>query len=170
MILILMGVSGSGKTVVGQMLSGALGWDFCDTDLLHSHANVEKMRRGIPLNDEERAPWLKAVRGRISEYLARQENAIIACSALKASYREFLIVSDAVKLVYLKGSFQLINERLQARSGHFFNPKLLQSQFDALEEPRDALIVDVAPSPRVIVDTITSKLKLKRDPKAVNNS
>lgn len=160
MVVILMGVTGSGKTTVGELLSQELGWQFCDADRLHPAQNVDKMRQGIPLTDADRVVWLETLRDVIRNYLKANEHAVIACSALKAMYREYLIVDKAVKLVYLKGDFQLIEKRLAERRGHFMNPALLPSQFDALEEPKDAVVVDITPNPEVIVSAIRSQLAL----------
>lgn len=161
MIVVLMGVTGSGKTTIGKLLATGLGWQFCDADDLHPSQNVEKMRRGIPLTDADRVPWLEALREFVRECVKRDESAVIACSALKARYREYLLIDGDVKLVYLKGEMQLIEERLGARRGHFMNPKLLQSQFETLEEPQGGVtVVDIAPSPEAIVRTIRTKLGL----------
>ncbi len=137
-----MGVTGSGKTTVGRALSANLGWRFADADDYHSAANVSKMAAGIPLTDKDRAPWLLALRQAVVEWTAAGENVVLACSALKAAYREELVTGPEVKLVYLKASMELIAQRLAGRSGHFMNPHLLQSQFDALEEPYDVVTVD----------------------------
>lgn len=160
MIIVLMGVTGSGKTTVGQALAAQLGWRFCDADDLHPSQNVEKMRQGIPLTDADRVPWLEALSDFVRESLGRNEDAVIACSALKVRYRRYLLTDEAVKLVYLKGEFGLIEKRLGERRGHYMNPKLLQSQFDALEEPEDGVTIDIAPSPEEIVRTIRSELGL----------
>ena len=138
-----MGVSGAGKTSVGQQLASELGWTFADADDYHSAANVAKMHAGIPLNDDDRAPWLETLAGLIRQWIACQHNAILACSALKQRYRSILEVGPEVRLVFLRGSFDLISERLSHRTGHYMNPTLLQSQFEALEEPADATIADI---------------------------
>lgn len=160
MVIILMGVTGSGKTTVGEMLAAQLGWEFCDADSLHPPANVGKMRRGIPLTDEDRYPWLDLLSNQIRTYLTENRNAAMACSALKATYRERLLIDEAVKLVYLKGSFELIQARLLARRGHYMNPNLLESQFATLEEPKDALSVDISPQPETIIASIRKQLNL----------
>ncbi|MGH7988468.1 MAG: gluconokinase [Candidatus Binataceae bacterium] len=158
MMIILMGVSGSGKTTVGRMLAQKLGWKFHDADELHPPANIEKMRRGVALTDSDREPWLEAVRALIARCL-EGGGAVIACSALKQRYRECLMVdSTRVRLVFLKGSPGLIARRLAMRSGHFFDPRLLKSQFETLEEPTDALVVDVATPPDAIVTEIIARL------------
>jgi len=160
MVIILMGVSGSGKTTIGRLLSKQLGWAYYDADDFHSAANVEKMHSGIPLNDEDRRPWLESLRKLIHKSLDHDENIVLACSALKESYREYLVLDERVRLVYLKGDYDLIQERLNERHGHYMNPKLLDSQFDTLEEPTDALTVDVSSTPREIVKTIRKHLGL----------
>jgi len=138
-----MGVTGSGKTTVGQELAESLGWKYFDADDFHSAANVAKMKSGVPLNDGDRKPWLEALQRLIQERLANNQTAVLACSALKQSYREMLLIDERVKLVYLKGDYELIKARLSARSNHYMNPALLESQFQTLEEPDSALRVDI---------------------------
>src|ERR1700730_478580 len=133
-----MGVSGAGKTTVGNILAGELGWEFADADDYHSAANVEKMRTGIALTDADREPWLETLRQLISRWIADKRNAVLACSALKKAYREFLRVSPDVRFVYLKVTQDLLTERLRTRRGHFMTEKMLASQLAALEEPDDA--------------------------------
>ncbi|MBW4687210.1 MAG: gluconokinase [Komarekiella atlantica HA4396-MV6] len=153
MIILVMGVSGSGKTTIGLLLADALHWEFKDADAFHSPANIEKMRLGIPLSDADRIPWLQDLQRAIAQWLQEDKNVVLACSALKASYRQFLSLdSDRIKLVYLKGSFEVIQNRLQERHNHFMTEKLLKSQFDALEEPPDAMYVDVSDPPEMIVE------------------
>jgi len=153
-----MGTAGSGKTTIGELLAAQLGWEFSDGDSFHSPANVEKMSHGIPLTDADRGPWLDSIRDAIVRWLAERQNVILACSALKQRYRDRLLVSPGVKLVYLKGSFELLRQRLHARKGHYATAQLLTSQFADLEEPSDALVVDVAPSPQEIVAQIRERL------------
>ena len=154
MVIILMGVAASGKTTVGRLLSGELGWSYYDADDFHSAANVEKMRDGIPLTDEDRRPWLESLHGLITKCLERKENAVLACSALKESYRELLVIDERVRLVYLKSDPALIRQRLKERRGHYMNPKLLESQFADLEEPANAFDVDASAPPAQIVQSI----------------
>ncbi|MEY2606829.1 MAG: gluconokinase [Verrucomicrobiota bacterium] len=162
MVIILFGVSGSGKTLIGQLLAQELGWKFYDADDFHSAANIEKMRRGIPLTDEDRQPWLERLRELIKRCLAAGENAVLACSALKESYRRYLRISDDVKLVYLRGDYALIAAQLQQRRGHFMNPALLQTQFADLEEPQpgEAVVIELGRSPAELVQEIRRKLEL----------
>ena len=163
MIVVLMGVSGSGKTTVGRLLARDLGWTFLDADDYHPAANVEKMRRGVPLNDEDRRPWLDALRGRVDEAVARGENVVLACSALKHAYQKYLQydMGGEVRYVHLGGPEGLIAARLAARKGHFMSPALLHSQFETLEPPGDALQVDVTPVPEVISAAIRHRLGLR---------
>lgn len=156
-----MGVSGVGKTTVGTRLADALDWDFVDGDDFHPPSNIEKMEQGEPLTDEDRRPWLRAIRDFIRERREQEEPAIVACSALKAAYREVLLQdNDGAQLVYLKGSYDLIRQRMEARADHFFDAELLDSQFEALEEPptEAALTVNVDASPEAIVRTIRREL------------
>jgi gluconokinase len=159
MIIILMGVSGVGKTTVGAWLAQALGWPFYDGDQFHPPANVAKMRQGMPLTDEDRWPWLQALRTHIETWVQQGMSAVLACSALKQAYREYLMIDEAeVKLVYLKGDYDLIYERLAQRRGHFMPPGLLASQFAALEEPEQGVIVDIVHPPETIVALIREQL------------
>ena len=159
MVVVLMGVSGSGKSTIGKMLAERLRWQFYDADALHSATNREKMRRGIPLTDADRLPWLRRIRRVIERCLAAGTDAVVACSALKQSYRDVIVVdADKVRIVYLRGSAELIAKRLAARKGHFMPPDLLPSQFATLEEPRDAIAVDVSGTPEQIVGAIRAAL------------
>jgi gluconokinase len=159
MIVIVMGVSGSGKTTVGRSLAEALGWPFSDGDDLHPPANLEKMAAGLPLTDADRLPWLEELRRRIERHRAAGESAVIACSALKASYREILAEDrEEVRFVHLTGSPELIRRRLEQRQGHFMKAVMLDSQLAALEPPTDAVAVDVAGSPEEIVAEIRGRL------------
>jgi gluconokinase len=159
MIIILMGVSGSGKTTIGARLAQALGWPFYDGDQFHPPANIAKMQRGIPLTDADRWPWLHALRTHIETCIHQRVSAVLACSALKQAYREYLMIDEAeVKLVYLKGDYDLIRERLAQRQGHFMPPELLASQFAALEEPEQGVVVDIVHPPDTVVELIREQL------------
>ena len=160
MVIIIMGVTGSGKSTVGNLLSAELRWAFYDADTFHSPANVEKMRNGTALSDTDRLPWLLSLRETITNALQRQENAVLACSALKEAHRDMLHVTKDVVFVYLKASMGLVQERLQHRRAHFMNPVLIQSQFEALEEPHDAIAVNAAMTPEEITRSIRSQLSL----------
>jgi gluconokinase len=157
-VTIIMGVSGSGKSTVARGLGEALGWRFADADDYHSPANKAKMQSGRPLTDEDRLQWLTALAASIDQWLAASENIVLACSALKESYRRILMKDQRVSLVYLKGSFELIKSRLATRSNHFMNPDLLASQFEALEEPTNALVIDVRKDSAAIVHELAAKL------------
>jgi gluconokinase len=161
MILIAMGVSGAGKTKIGEMLAERLHCTFTDGDAFHSAANKEKMHHGIPLTDEDRWPWLKTIRAAIEEKQKAAETAVFTCSSLKRSYRDILRDGDKdVCFVYLKGSREVLAERLGHRTGHFFDPTLLQSQLDTLEEPGDdeAITVSIELSPEQIVDEVLKRI------------
>ncbi len=162
MVLVLYGVTGTGKTRVGSALAKALGWMFIDADDFHEEANIAKLNRGIPLNDEDREPWLSRLRGIIQENVAQSRNVVLACSALKRAYRRYLRVGPEVVFVYLRTETHLLEERLKWRRGHFMNPALLQSQLEALEEPLDeTLTIDTTThSPLEIVGLIRDALKV----------
>jgi gluconokinase len=161
MIVVLMGVTGSGKTTVGKMLAKNLGWKFYDADDYHPVANIEKMHRGIPLTDEDRKPWLQTLGRLIDDARDRGENIVLACSALRHAYQEYLRHHlDVVHYVCLCGPEEVIRKRLEARAGHFMNPTLLPSQFDILEPPQDAIRVDVRETPEEIVQEIRGRLGL----------
>ncbi|HVS54114.1 MAG TPA: gluconokinase [Opitutaceae bacterium] len=161
LIVLIMGVAGSGKTTIGRLLAAELGWTFRDADDFHPPANIAKMSRGVALDDADRAPWLAAIRAFIDATLARGASAVVTCSALKENYRRALVSDPAkVKLVHLTGDFALIRRRLEARPAHFMKAGLLPSQFAALEPPRAALTIDVTPPPAEIVAEIRRRLGL----------
>jgi gluconokinase len=162
-LVIVFGVSGAGKTTIGKLLAHELGWRFIEADDFHPAANVEKMRSGHPLTDEDRWPWLERLREQSRRSLAAGENAVLACSALKRAYRDRLRVSEEVKFVFLNGDFALVEKQLRSRRGHFMDPDLLQSQFDDLEEPQPdehVLTVELGGTPEEIVHEIKTKLHL----------
>ena len=162
MIVVVMGVSGCGKSTVGQKIAERLGCAFRDGDEFHSDANRAKMHAGIPLNDDDRKPWLEAIRAYMDETTSGGRSLVVACSALKQLYRDVLRgPAGNAEFVYLKGSFELLQSRLAARKDHFFNPSLLRSQFDALEEPTDAIVVDIALPPDVIVEQAVVQLQAR---------
>ncbi|WP_250473011.1 gluconokinase [Caballeronia sp. GAFFF1] len=164
MILIAMGVSGAGKTRIGELLAERLNCPFTDGDAFHSAANKEKMHHGIPLTDEDRWPWLKTIRAAIEEKQRAGETAVFTCSSLKRSYRDILRDGDKdVCFVYLHGTFETLQERLQTRTGHFFDPSLLESQLNTLEEPGEdeAIIESIEKTPEQIVDDVIEKLKTR---------
>ncbi|NQE37564.1 gluconokinase [Microcoleus asticus] len=159
MITIVMGVSGSGKTTVGKLLAQSLNWDFSDADDFHPSANIDKMSRGIPLEDADRLPWLLKLQAAIDRWLLENKNVVLACSALKASYREILCRDpQRMKIVYLKGSFELLSARLTSRENHYMKADLLLSQLDTLEEPQDAIIIDASQPLDIIVRQIRNHL------------
>jgi gluconokinase len=160
LIIVIMGVAGSGKTTIGSLLAQQLGWQFADADSFHSAENIERIRQGIALTDEKRAPWLHAIREAMLQWVAEKRSVVLACSLLKRIYREQLYHGPEAKLVYLKGDYKLIYERLSQRKGHFAGSDLLASQFETLEEPSDAITVDVNRTPEEIVTEIRGKLGL----------
>ena len=160
-VVVLMGVTGSGKTTVGKMLATHLGRPFFDGDDFHNAANVEKMRAGVPLTDEDRWPWLQCLAAKIDEWATTESGAILGCSALKQSYRAVLVGERSdVGLVYLRGTARLISRRLHARVHEYMPASLLTSQFEALEEPQGACFVDIEPPPEQIVREITMRMEL----------
>lgn len=159
MITIVMGVSGSGKTTVGKLLAQSLNWDFSDADDFHPSANIEKMSRGIPLEYADRLPWLLQLQAAIDRWLLENKNVVLACSALKASYREMLCRDQQrIKIVYLKCSFHLLATRLKTRENHYMKADLLLSQLETLEEPEDAIIIDASQPLELIVRQIKNHL------------
>lgn len=160
MIAVVMGVTGAGKTTVGRLLATSLGAEFLDADDYHPAANVAKMRAGTPLGDADRWPWLARLNALLRERAARGASVVLACSALKAAYRQVLLegLSDA-RLVHLRGAKPLIASRLAARRGHYMDPRLLESQFATLEAPADAIVVDVEATPEAITATIAQALR-----------
>ena len=160
MIITVMGVTGSGKTTVGSLLAKRLGWEFADADDFHSAANKDKMHRGIPLTDADRIQWLAAIHDYLALAASEHRNIVLGCSALKQSYREQLFQGLDVRLVYLKGSYELIDRRLEQRKGHFADDHILAAQFADLQEPTDAIVVDISGEPAQIVDEICRRLNL----------
>jgi gluconokinase len=160
MIVIVMGVVGAGKTTIGRLLAEQLRWNFADADDYHPAANVEKIRHGIALDDDDRRPWLERLRAAITQWITEGRNVVLACSALKRSYRQELDVGSEVRFVYLKGDASLIAKRLRAREGHFAGEQILASQFADLEEPEGAVIAEIDSTPQQIVSGIRERLDL----------
>ena len=160
LFIIVMGVAGCGKTTVGELLARRLGWNFYDADAFHPAENVAKMANGTPLDDLDRAPWLAALHALISTSLKENHPAVLACSALKESYRQQLLDgNEGVQIVYLKGTYDLIWSRISQRKDHYMKPQMLQSQFDTLEEPTNALTFDISLPVNEIVEGILEQLK-----------
>jgi gluconokinase len=160
MVIVLMGVAGSGKTTVGSLLARELHWEFADGDDFHSPENIAKMRAGIPLTDADRAPWLEALRGLVAGRIAKAENAVLACSALKRSYRDVLQISEQVRFVYLKGDSNVFAQRLLERHDHYMKVQMLDSQLRTLEPPMNAIVVDANAPPENIAREIRRQFDL----------
>jgi gluconokinase len=160
MIVIVMGVVGAGKTTVGRLLAEQLGWEFADADDFHPPSNVDKIRRGISLTDDDREPWLAQLRTAIQQWITENRNVVLACSALKRAYRNELEAGPEVRFMYLKGTPELIADRLRSRQGHFAGEQILASQFADLEEPETATTVEIVSTPEQIVTEIREKLGL----------
>jgi gluconokinase len=160
MVILVMGTTGSGKTTVGQMLAQRLGWLFLDADDFHSAQNKEKMHRGIPLSDADRAPWLAAIHDELVRQKQQGRNVVLACSALKQEYRDELRAGLEMRVVYLKGSEAVLRAHIEGRHGHFAGESLLASQLATLEEPVDALVEDVSRAPEEIVAEVCARLKV----------
>jgi len=162
MIIIIFGVSGSGKTTIGKLLSKKIGMDFFDADNFHPKSNIDKMAKNIPLTDNDRKPWLMDLANQISKW-SSNNGAILACSALKEKYRKILTSKvNKVEFIYLSGSLELIKKRLETRSNHFMQSSLLKSQFNILEVPSYGLHMSINRPPEEIVDLITLELKLNK--------
>ena len=159
-IIIIMGVAGCGKSTIGAVLAHELDWDFYDADDFHSESNRIKMAQNIPLTDEDRASWLDSLRSLIGQNIQNERSIVLACSALKKSYRDILAINEQVKFIYLRGTYAQIEAQLLQRSGHFMSAKMLTSQFDILEEPQDALTIDITHTPQEIISIIRKGLAL----------
>jgi carbohydrate kinase (thermoresistant glucokinase family) len=164
MVLILIGPMGCGKTTIGKILAGKIGWSFYDGDDFHPRENVEKMRAGLPLTDEDRRTWLENLQGHIQRWRTDGRDAILACSALKQVYRDILGVDqDTVRTVYLKGSYELLRKRIEDRKHPYMNKDLLKSQVSTMEEPKDGLTVDISQTSEAAVQTIIKSLELSHE-------
>jgi len=157
-VVLLMGVSGAGKSTVGKLLASELGWEFADADDFHPAANVEKMRNGIPLTDTDRGPWLESLRAVIADWIEAGRNGVLACSALKKAYRDMLVVGSEVRVVYLKADREVLRERLLGRHGHYMKEGLLESQIATLEEPTGVIVVNGDESPEDVAREIRVRL------------
>jgi gluconokinase len=160
MVIVLMGVTASGKTTVGRLLARACDYLFYDADDFHPRVNIDKMQHGMPLDDADRRPWLATLRDLVRRCLAENTDAVLACSALKECYRRYLLIDPQVRLIYLKADRGLIRRRLQQRRGHFMSPALLESQFATLEEPQDAIWLDASLNPLDIITLIRHRLQI----------
>ena len=155
-----MGTTGAGKTTIGKLLAQQLGWVFLDADDFHPAANIEKMKKGIPLTDADRVPWLAAIHAELVRQSEAGKNCVLACSALKKAYRDTLGARLEMKVVYLKGSYEEMKKHILARHGHFAGEQILASQFANLEEPEGGVTVEIARTPQQIVAEIREKLGL----------
>jgi len=162
MIIVVMGVTGVGKTTIGTALANHLGYKFEDADTYHSAGNIEKMSHGIPLTDADRLPWLESMHAMLERHAAQAESVVLACSALRQSYRDILGRNLIVTWVYLKASPEAILERIEHRHGHFAKEDLLKSQFDTLEEPRDVVVVNADPPVDVVVEEAIEKVMAEK--------
>lgn len=160
MVILVMGVTGAGKTTVGKLLAQRLGWQFLDADDFHPPENIEKIKRGISLTDTDREPWLAAIHARLSDYAAKDQDVVLACSALKQKYREKLAAGLDMRICYLKGSFKEISSHIEHRTGHFAGEAILGGQFADLEEPHDAVMLNANATPEENVREALSKLNL----------
>jgi len=163
MVIVLMGVSGCGKTSVGVALAKYLDWPFFDGDAFHPPENIAKMSQGVPLNDEDRHPWLINLNRLIADHLRKEHSLLLACSALKQSYRDQLALGNSgIIFVHLKGDFDLIYSRMQDRPGHYMKAEMLHSQLETLEEPDDALVIDIGQNLDSITEEIIAQLHLSK--------
>ena len=167
MVILLMGTTGAGKTTVGRLLAARLRWTFLDADDFHPPANIEKMKHGIPLTDRDRFPWLEKIHAELLRFTESRENVVLACSALKQSYRDQLSVELDMRIVYLRGTYEVMRRHIESRHGHFAGEAILAGQFADLEEPKNALILDVSHPPEELVAEIILKLHFAEAPPLV---
>jgi gluconokinase len=166
MVILLMGTTGAGKTTVGKLLATRLGWTFLDADDFHPPANIEKMKHGIPLTDADRLPWLERIHAELVRLSAAAKNVALACSALKQSYRDQLSAGLEIHIVYLRGSYEQMRRHIEQRHGHFAGESILAGQFADLQEPQNALVLDVSHPPDRLASEIISSLRLRQPPSA----
>jgi gluconokinase len=164
MVILVMGTTGAGKTTVGKLLAARLRWTFLDADDFHPPANIEKMKHGISLTDEDRIPWLERIHAELLRVSQSGKNSVLACSALKQSYRDQLSSELDMRIVYLRGTYEVMRHHIESRHGHFAGEAILAEQFADLEEPQNALVLDVLHSPEQLVNEIISKLGLTEPP------
>jgi gluconokinase len=167
MVILLMGTTGAGKTTVGKLLASRLRWTFLDADDFHPPANIEKMKHGIPLTDADRFPWLEKIHAELLRFAKSREDVVLACSALKQSYRDQLSVELDIRIVYLRGTYEVMRRHIESRHGHFAGEAILAGQFADLEEPKNALILDVSHFPEEQVAQLIAKLNLPEAPPVV---
>jgi gluconokinase len=160
MVILVMGTTGAGKTTVGKRMAKRLGWTFLDADDFHPPANIEKMKHGVSLTDADRAPWLANIHARLVQLASAGKYAVLACSALKQSYRDTLAAGLDFRIVYLRGTYEQMRQHILARHGHFAGESILAGQFADLEEPRDAITITVEGSPDEIANRAIEKLQL----------
>jgi gluconokinase len=160
MVVLLMGTTGAGKTTVGKILAARLRWTFLDADDFHSPANIDKMHHGIPLSDSDRLPWLEKIHTELQRQTQSGKNIVLACSALKQSYRDLLCSELDARIVYLRGTYDLMRQRIAFRHGHFAGEDILAGQFADLEEPPNALALDVSRSPEQLAAEVIASLRL----------
>ena len=166
MVILLMGTTGAGKTTVGKLLAAQIGWIFLDADDFHPQANIEKMKHGIPLTDADRLPWLERIHAELRRLSAAGKNVVLACSALKQSYRDQLSAGLEMNIVYLRGSYEEMRRHIERRHGHFAGESILAGQFADLQEPKDALVLDVSRTPDELAADVMARLHLAQPPSA----
>jgi gluconokinase len=162
MVILLMGTTGSGKTTVGTLLAARLAWTFLDADNLHPQANIEKMSHGIPLTDADRLPWLEKIHAELIRLTRLEKNVVLACSALKQSYRDLLSAGLEIEVVFLRGSYEQMRRHIEGRHGHFAGEAILAGQFADLEEPQNAVVLEVSRTPEQLVADVCARLHLPR--------
>lgn len=160
MVILVMGTTGAGKTTVGGLIAARLGWTFLDADDFHPPASIEKMKHGIPLTDADRAPWLANIHARLVALAGEKKDVVLACSALKQTYRDTLSAGVAMRIIYLRGTYEQMRRHILARHGHFAGESILTGQFADLEEPTNAMVLDVAGTPGQLADTAIRELGL----------